>query len=206
MKTNNIIQFPTFSGIRCLMMPYIQGRAESVPIEYRKGYEQIIESVYIKDGDIGFLTIDESQAKKGNPHRGNRAKFGRALHTEAGLHPDKRYAWGSTTWGGSNRTILDRNVKVLLANNLDNSCAIWDKEHENTSTDGDIGNYSNDYPYSSAVFMKAGEVHEIGILTPHESIPVLQDIDRQFLRIVSSGVKGREEYFTINRLYPQLAA
>lgn len=76
------------------MMPYIQGSPDSVPTEYRMGYEIILASVFAKKGDIGYLTIDESRAAKGNPHRGMRAKWGRALHTEAGRHPDKQYAWG----------------------------------------------------------------------------------------------------------------
>lgn len=41
---------------------------------------------------------------------------------------------------------------------------------------------------------------ENGILTPHESLPVPCDFPRQFLRIISSGVHGREDYFTVNPL------
>lgn len=183
------------------MMPYIQGEPETVPTEYRHGYESILACVFSKRGDIGFLTIDESKATKGIPHRGARAKWGRALHTEAGRHPDRVYAWGrGGGWGCSHRVTLDRDVRVLIANNVDRSCALWDAEHEETSIDGDIGNLADQYPYSAATFMHAGEVHEIGILTPHESLPVTHDIDRQFLRIVSSGVHGREPYFTENPL------
>lgn len=192
------IQFPTFSGVRCLMMPYIQGDISSVPEQYH-AYKDIINDVFIKKGDIGYLTIDESVANKGKPHRGKRAKFGRALHTEAGIQYNE-YGWGCPGWGSSHEVILDRDVTVLLANNLDDSCAIWPVEHENTSIDGDIGNFAEQYPYDKAIFMKAGEVHKIGILTPHESIPVKQDVNRQFLRIVSSGVHGRELYFTENPL------
>ena len=109
--------------------------------------------------------------------------------------------WGGTlAWGGKRNVTLDRDVKVLLANNIDNTCAIWDVEHENTSLDGDIGNFADLYPYSDATLMKAGEVHQIGVLTPHESLPVTEDINRQFIRIVSSGVHGREPYFTENPL------
>ena len=194
------IKFPKFSGIRCLMMPYIQGDPSSVPVEYRTGYEDIIKDVVLEAGKIGFLTIDESVAKKGKPHRGDRAKTDRALHTEAGFHPDFVYAWGGNTWGGNNRVFLNKNTEILLANNVDNTCAYWNAQHENTSLDGDIGYESDKYPYSDAVFMKAGEVHKIGILTPHESIPVIQDIKRQFLRIIGQGVFGREEHFTINPL------
>lgn len=201
-KTNQIT-FPQFTGIRCLMLPYIQGEPETVPLEYRHGYEDILASVCAKRGDIGYLTIDESRAINGVPHRGARAKWGRALHTEAGRRFGM-YAWGGTsTWGGGTRVTLDRDVKVLLANNVDKSCALWNTEHENTSLDGDIGDCSDQYPYSAAVLMLAGEVHQIGILTPHESLPVANDVDRQFLRIVSSGVHGREPYFTEN---PLLAA
>jgi hypothetical protein len=183
------------------MMPYIQGEPDSVPSGYWP-YREILKSVFLKKGDIGFLTIDESQATKGMPHRGQRAKWGRAIHTEAGKLPPTRYCWGST-WGGKPNVTLEPNVRILLANNLDDSCAIWNAEHTETSPDGDIGFAANQYPYSDATFMKAGEIHEIGILQPHESIPVNHDFHRQFLRIVSSGVHGREDYFTENPLLKQ---
>lgn len=189
------IEFPKFSGIRCLMMPFIQGDVGSVPEEYHS-YKDIIEGTFIKKGDVGYLTIDESPVVAGSPHRGARAKFGRALHTEAGKR-DPIFKWA---WGNGDFVTLDRDVRVVLANNLDKSCALWNSEHENTSLDGDIGDFAHQYPYDEAVFMDSGEVYEIGILHPHESLPVSQDFNRQFLRIVSSGVHGREPYFTINPL------
>lgn len=191
------IQFPEFSGLRCLMMPYIQGDSQSVPEQYRR-YADIIDSVYVNKGDVGYLTIDESLVAQGKPHRGDRAKFERALHTEVGRHPDMVYQWGGGGWGRSACVILERDVKVLLANSIDDSCALWNAEHEDTTIDGDIGHAADQYPYSSAVMMKAGEVHQIGILTPHESLPVKQSCNRQFLRIVGAGVHGRESYFTEN--------
>jgi hypothetical protein len=208
------IKFPAFSGLRCLMMPYVQGDPGSVLEQYLP-YREIISSVFFRKGDVGFLTIDESVAKAGTPHRGARAKFGRALHTEAGLLPDGVCAWGGPTpvWGGTvpkpkpkpepkpNYVTLDRDTEVLLANNIDNSCAIWDTEHPNTSPDGDIGDQADKYPYYKATMMKSEEVHKIGIFTPHESLPVLADVQRQFLRIVSKGVYGREPYFTENPLF-----
>lgn len=193
------ITFPTFSGVRCLMMPYIQGEASSVPSEYA-AYAEIIDTVFVKKGDIGFLTIDESFVRAGTPHRGARAKWTRALHTEVGREPGQIYCWGGGggSWGGKKNVEVERDVRILLSSNLDDSCAIWDTEHENTSLDGDIGDVAHLYPYDTASFLKAGEVREIGILTPHESIAVKADFRRQFLRIVSSGVHGREPYFTEN--------
>ena len=204
-NTGQAVAFPQFSGIRCLMMPYIQGDSASVPDIYAS-YKDIVDSVFLNKGDIGFLTIDESLAVAGTPHRGQRAKYGRALHTEVGKVPGQIYCWGDGGGWGSpsptpkpkHRVTLDRDVRILLANNLDDSCVVWDAEHEDTSLDGDIGHAAANYPYDRAIFLKAGEVHKIGILTPHESLPVQRDFNRQFLRIVSSGVHGREEYFTRN--------
>ena len=193
------INFPQFTGLRCLMMPYIQGEPDSVPVTYRP-YSDIIESVFLRRGDIGFLTIDESVATEGKPHRGTRAKFARALHTEAGYR-HKLYMWGGG-WGSSDEVTLDEDVEILLANNIDGSCAIWNAVHRDTSRDGDIGHLAEQYPYADAVLMKAGEVRRIGIFTPHESLPVRSTVKRQFLRIVSSGVHGREPYFTENPLLP----
>ena len=191
------IDFPVFNGVRCLMMPYVQGDPCSVPEQYQS-YRDIIQSVFIKRGDVGYLTIDELVVTQGKAHRGYRAKTKRALHTEAGLRPNSMYCWGVVPTWGNTRVTLDRDVEVLLANNVDNSCALWNATHEDTSLDGDIGDQSFMYPYKEAIMMKAGEVHKIGILTPHESLPVEQDVNRQFLRIISSGVHGREPYFTKN--------
>ena len=201
------IKFPKFSGVRCLMMPYIQGVVDSVPAIYH-AYSDIISNIVVRRGDIGFLTIDESTARSGRPHRGDRAKFGRALHTEGGIvHDAVRgcdvVAWGgggTIRWGGGEGVRLEPDVEILLANNIDGTCAIWDTEHYNTSADGDIGDAAGLYPYDDAVMMKAGDVHKIGVFTPHESLPVSTDVRRQFLRIVSSGVYGREPYFTKNPL------
>ena len=199
MNRKQTITFPAFTGVRCLMMPYIQGDPDTVP---QLPYRDIIASVYLRKGDVGFLTIDESPVIAGMPHRGDRAKHGRALHTEAGRIPGRIYCWGGGGWGSRHAVTIDRDVRILLANNLDDSCAVWDSEHEDTSSDGDIGHLAHEYPYDDAVFMKSGQVHEIGILTPHESLPVSSTFNRQFLRIVSSGVHGREEYFTENPLLP----
>lgn len=197
------IEFPEYAGKRCLMMPYIQGDPDSVPEEFREGYEKILSDVYFARGDVGFLTIDESPVEKGTVHRSSRSTTDRAIHTEAGINPEKIYTWGSSGWGRSHKVELDRDAKVLLASNIDRSCAIWDVEHANTSLDGDLGEFLHQYPLDEAELLRAGDVHQIGILTPHESLPVKRECKRQFFRIISSGVFGREDYFTKNPLINQ---
>lgn len=197
----NEVEFPAYSNTRCLMMPYVQGDAASLPGEYAS-YRDIVSSVFIRKGDVGFLTIDESTVAAGSPHRGQRARFARALHTEAGIVRGV-YGWGGApSWGGKPKVTLDRDVRILVASNMGSTCAVWGAEHEDTSEDGDLGHVAAEYPYREAALLKKGEVREIGILTPHESLPVKRDARRQFLRIVSSGVRGREDYFTTNPLMP----
>jgi hypothetical protein len=199
------VTFPEFSGIRCMMMPFIQGDPNSVPDSY-DSYRDIIASTYLNKGDIGFLTIDESPVAKGKPHRAAGAKFDRPLHTEAGWRPySGLFGWGPGGWGMTEEVVLDPDVEILLANNLDNSCAYWNAVHPNTSIDGDIGDKAHMYPLKDATLLQAGDVHRIGILTPHESLPVEGDCNRQFLRIIGSGVHGRESYFTTNPLLGRVA-
>lgn len=194
------IKFPEYSGIRCLMLPYIQGDPGSVPVQYLGKYAEIIDQLCLERGKIGFLTIDESPVIAGSAHRGQRAKYGRALHTEAGKNPIACWGGGGNNWGGKPNVTLDNNTRILLANSMNRSCAVWDAVHENTSLDGDIGDCAKDYPYEHARYLAAGEVAQIGIFTPHESMPVEQNCLRQFIRIVGCGVFGREPYFTENPL------
>lgn len=53
----NVIDFPEFKGIYCIMMPFIQGDSKSLPKELIQ-YSNIINNNYIEKGKIGFLTID----------------------------------------------------------------------------------------------------------------------------------------------------
>ena len=198
------IDFPGFEGKRCLMMPYIQGDSSSVPQEFSAGYERILNEVYFEGekGKMGYLTIDESHVSKGKAQRADGSSFERACHTEGGLS-NKIICWGgpAPTWGGRINVTLDADTKVLIANNIDKSCAIWDAEHKNTTHNGDLGHLADsDYPFENAIFMSPGELWQMGIFTPHESLKVSEGADRQFLRIVSNGVHGREDHFTINRL------
>lgn len=128
------VTFPDFSGVRCLMMPYVQGDPDSIPDCYA-AYRDIVATMSLELGATGFLTIDESPVRQGTPHRGARAKFGRALHTEAGLRPHSgQYVWGGGGWGNSPLVTLDADVEILLANNLDGSCAYWERTHPTTAT------------------------------------------------------------------------
>jgi len=207
MKTKNMIvgkiTFPPFSGARCLMMPYIQGDSSTLPPAYH-GYSSIIDGHYIEKGKVGFLTIDESFVASGKSQRGyNSMGISRNVHIEVGRSTDGN-RWGGSgggsSWGGKQSTLLDDDTMVLIANSISNTCRVWDAKEMSPTPDGDLSKYIDRYPEDTGMLLKAGELALISIFTPHEAITQPSASNRQFLRIVGSGVRGREPHFTKNPL------
>ena len=198
----NKIQFPEFTGIKCNMMPFIQGDSSSIPDMY-KPYSKIINENFLEKGEIGFLTIHESFVECGKSQRGyNSIGINRNVHIEVGRN-EKTNHWGSgggSSWGGKYNTILDDKTMVLIANSISNTCRLWDTKEMAYTKDGDLSAYIDKYPENTGVLLKSGEVAKISIFTPHECINQTESGKRQFFRIVGKGVKGREDYFTVNPL------
>lgn len=196
------INFPEFTGVKCNMMPFIQGDSGSLP-ETFKPYSTIIDSLFLEKGEIGFLTIDESFVKAQTSQRGYNSKgINRNVHIEVGR--TKEYnCWGGSggsSWGGRNRTLLDDSTMVLIANSISDTCRYWNVKEMAYTQDGDLSDYISKYPEETGLLMKKGDVAKISIFTPHECVAQKEDGIRQFFRIVGKGVKGREDYFTINPL------
>lgn len=191
------INFPEAQGARCYMMPFIQGRGDSLP-EAISHYADIIENHALEgeDGEIGLITIDESHVAEGSSQRGYGAGE-RTIHTEACRRPDKLHSWGYT-WGPRPFVQLKPDVRVLIANSIDATCMIWNVEVTDTTEDGDLSLRAGEFKRDAGEMMAAGDLWEIGIFTPHE--PIAQKVagNRQFFRIVGKGVSGREAYFTRN--------
>ena len=198
----NSIQFPEFTGVKCNMMPFIQGDASSLPDVYKQ-YAKIINDNYLEKGKIGLLTIHESFVEGGKSQRGyNSMGINRNVHIEVGRH-EKLNCWGGgggSSWGGKYKTLLDDTTMVLIANSISDTCRVWDTKEMAFTKDGDLSAYIDKYPAETGILLKSGEVAKISIFTPHEAINQTQSGKRQFFRIVGKGVKGREDYFTINPL------
>lgn len=197
----NRIQFPEFTGLKCNMMPFIQGDSSSLPEAY-KPYATIINENFLEKGEIGLLTIHESFVEGGKSQRGyNSAGINRNVHIEVGRHEKVNY-WGGggSSWGGKYKTLLEDETMVLIANSISDTCRLWNTKEMAYTKDGDLGAYIDKYPEETGILLKSGEVAKISIFTPHECINQEQSSKRQFLRIVGKGVKGREDYFTINPL------
>ncbi len=194
----NKITFPEFTGIKCNMMPFIQGDSSSLPKEY-KTYAKIVDENFLEKGAIGFLTIHESFVEVGKSQRGyNSTNIDRNVHIEVGRNGN-RNSWGNS-WGGNNNTLLADDTEVLIANNISDTCKLWDAKEMCYTKDGDLSHCIEKYPEHTGILMKAGEVAKISIFTPHECIKQKHSDNRQFFRIVGKGVIGREDYFTINPL------
>jgi hypothetical protein len=199
----NKIEFPQVTGVKCSMMPFIQGDSSSLPDEY-KSYSKIIDENYLEKGEIGYLTIDESFVNSGESQRGYNSKgINRNVHIEVGRYENKN-RWGGSgggsSWGGRNHTLLDDDTMVLIANNISDTCRVWDAKEMSYTDDGDLSEYIDRYPENTGRLLKSGEVAKISIFTPHECISQKESKFRQFFRIVGKGVTGREEYFTVNPL------
>lgn len=195
-KFDGTIIFPDYSGIKCYMMPFIQGVKESLPEKFRH-YGDVIEKLSFahEKGKIGFATIDESFVEAGKSQRGYGAKE-RTLHTEACLS-ENGVSWGPS-WGSNSGIWLEPDVRAKIANSIDDTCMVWNNEVFDTTPDGDLSERADEFPRSSGQMMKAGEVFDIGIWTPHECIDQIESGFRQFIRVVGNGVKNIGPNFTVN--------
>jgi len=201
---NTSITFPTPAGIKCQMMPFIQGDASSIPDAYRT-YADIINSNFLEKGEIGYLTIHESFVEAGRSQRGyNGSGIKRNVHVEVGRRSGaNRWGSGQSSWGKGNGTLLADTTKVLIANSIGGTCRVWSDVIEMSPTvNGDLSEYIDKYPEDTGHLMDAGELAQISIFTPHECLAQAESGFRQFFRIVGAGVTGREEYFTVNPLMP----
>ena len=199
MNVINNIRFPEFQSLKCNMMPFIQGDSTSLPDEYQS-YAYIIDDNFLEKGEVGFLTIDETFVEAGNSQRGfNSTGIERCVHIEVGEYNSVR-RWGS--WRGRPTTILDEDTQILIANSIDDTCRVWNTKEYAYTEDGDLSHIIEKYPEHTGQLLKAGEMAQISILTPHECVPQKESKQRQFFRIVGKGVTGREHYFTVNPLMP----
>lgn len=189
--------FPTFAGLKCNMMPFVQGDPASLPDELA-AYAEIVSQHALEPGQIGHLTIHESMVEAGKSQRGY-GNGPRSVHVEVRLFEDGCF-WGGGGWGKrGGRVMLRGDTKVLIANSVPGTCRVWDYVEDRRPTpDGDLSAYLDNYPESSGRLLKKGEVARMSIFTPHECVPQRESGPRQFFRIIGVGVLGREDHFTIN--------
>lgn len=121
-----------------------KGDVSSITEEY-KLYSDIISECFLDAGNIGYLTIDESYVAIGKTQRGyNNKGIERNVHIEVGRHLNSN-RWGGSggnnTWDNKSGALLDDDTMVLIANNIDNTCRVWDTIEMSPTDDGYLSDY-----------------------------------------------------------------
>ncbi len=190
--------WPAPTGINVNMMPFVLGRAESsLPLKLH-GYLKLLDKFEFCDeerGKIGYLTIHESLV----PARETQRRPG--LHTES---PGCMSEGGSrvrkvTTvyegWGGGTVTRNQYVGGIFMVSNVENTCRVFPCRIADPTCVGRLGDVEHLRPYIEAAsgtvsggVLARGEVCWMTDMTPHEAIALDAAVERQFVRVVTSGI------------------
>jgi hypothetical protein len=185
------VPFPKPTGIDINMMPFIIGDPTSIPEEYRH-YWSMLERCHgtfgrgAERGRVGYLTIQESLVSSGHSQRRPH------LHTEAPGLVTLKGGRGTieTHWGDGDFRFTDLQGGIYMASTVSDSCRVWNAQiRKPQEVVGHLGDIEPFRPYLNRGYtMRAGELFWITDTTPHESLPVQEDVYRQYFRFVTSGV------------------
>jgi hypothetical protein len=196
------VTFPEYQGnIHINMMPFIMGDKNTLP-DYLHGYLSIIEKCSkIESGKVAYLTITESAVKAGNSQRRP------GIHTEGtkssgwgdGSWGNRRNNgnWGGGEWGGGVSNPNWNNwgnawgqgsmsKDGIYMASTDGSCKIWNclVSSEQVNEHGGL----LVAPVGLSEIMQPSSLYWLTDRTPHEALPVAQDTNRQYFRLVSEKV------------------
>lgn len=182
-KVGNVLeQFPAFSGIRIMMMPfYIHDADGSLPASL-DAYKPMLKAMLSGKPDhvesyehtTAYLTIDEMFLEGGTIQR------------KPGLHVDGMYngelsgAWGGGGGGGWGSV----GNGMLLVSNTNNLCSMWVGHFDGVPVnDGDCEHLRPQLDNAERFDFQAGDVIWADGLLVHESFAPTESVHRQFVRI-----------------------
>lgn len=162
------IEFPEFTGTRIMMMPVELGDFRGVP----KNYWHLVESLYsvIETrfyGEIGYLTIDEQ------------ALMPQETLRRGGLHVDGYYHGRCGAWGGGGGWGSVGNGMLTISSTAHCKAylGVFDGEPK---AEGECDHLT--LPNDGELF-EAGHIYWVDGACVHESMPVTEDTERQFVRL-----------------------
>jgi hypothetical protein len=176
--------WPAPQNININMMPFIVGKAHSIPDKYSRYWNIIKEmTLHCNFGDTAYLTILESWVEPNTQRRPG-------IHTESpGLLklPGIKKVTLIPCQGG-NYDLINYYGGIVVASNITDSCWVWPCQIQDM---GEIVPAGGDIDHlreflGQPLVMKARDVWWITDGTPHESRPVSQKVYRQFVRVVGS--------------------
>ncbi len=161
------VQLPEFSATRIMMMPVRLGSLAGVPSHYAKtcaGLFDIMDTAHT--GKIGYLTVDEQHLKAGQTLR------------RAGKHVDGYYHGRCGGWGGGGGWGSVGNGMLTLSNTA--HCRVYAG-----TFDGEPGweGECDHLDTGEGLDLAPGVAHWLDGACVHESLPVAEDVARQFVRL-----------------------
>lgn len=169
-----LAKLPEFSGIRVLMMPFkIEDIENTIPFESWKPIMKKLMKVSPCKNGTGYLTIDELSLKAGDIHRRP------GLHVDGWKDEGNSGGWGGGGgWGSS----VDGEGMLLITNVL-GSVGYPQKFTGTPNQFGDCEHLRAQLSCSTPFNFEPNFIFRLDGLTVHESIPVKQDCNRQFVRV-----------------------
>lgn len=160
---------PEFSGERIMMMPVELGNLNGVPSAYMPLISYLYSMVETRwRGAIGYLTIDERTLQPGETLR------------RSGLHVDGYYQGRCGAWGGGGTWGSVGNGMFTVSSTSHCKAYLGMVNGEPDDEGGcDHLDVSNLTPY----LFKAKTVYWVDGACVHESLPVSEETNRQFVRL-----------------------
>lgn len=169
------VEFPAFTGLRVMMMPFLAHDLSTLPIDQ---YHPIVAKMLRKHGGAegtGYITIDEAFVRAGETHR------------RPGLHVDGM--------GGWSRPAPWASCGMLVAANRAGSIG-WNQEvYGEPGEDGNCEHLRDELEPDCRVYMYGGMAFACSPMAVHTAVPAYIDGQRQFLRIsLPNGAPWYEGY------------
>jgi hypothetical protein len=177
------LELPEFSQTRIMMMPVILGSYIGIPEQYtwliRQLY-QVTESRLL--GHVGYLTIDEKIVRANTTLR------------RSGIHVDGYYNGKCGAWGGGGGWGSVGNGMLTISNT--SHCKAWLGIYDGIpGDDGECGHIELNDSYE---IFEANQIYWVDGACIHESLPVVEDTKRQFVRLSMPSNAPWFEGYTIN--------
>lgn len=186
------VELPDFSGILVMMMPVVLGDMASVPDNVAP-YRDMLSDLFDiggHHGEIGYLTIDEREVRRGETHR------------RAGLHVDGVYNGSAGGWGGGAPGGGWGSVgNGMLTVSSHAMCRVFNKDFVGwPGMEGECDHLVDQCDAEAQIILGPGEVHWLDGLCVHESMPAPETVKRQFVRLSMPSEAPWFEGYTKNAL------
>lgn len=181
------IDLPEFKGTRIMMMPVILGDINSIP-DFLKDWNKALENLFAmsncKEG-IGYLTIDEKTVEPTKTHR------------REGKHVDGVYQGSYGGWGGGGGWGSVGNGMLTVASHA--GCRAWAGEFiGRPGWEGECDHLADQC--DEGTLFAPNDVYWLDGLCVHESVPMTERVNRQFVRLSMPSDSPWFEGYTVNPL------